>query len=203
MVGLPRPTRQFSRSPVLACAKQSLARAGHVFRAKPAAAAANPPPKGPQYRLLPPYTVRRFLRPKVRLRSGQRSMFAHPIRRIRPETYKPLPDGWVWPPIPTQSDLPYIPRKKKRKRRIPQSVLDEWKGFSRPKSSLEGLVQPPGRLPSHPQMRSTPRARRVTHTTQTKSRILIPPKAKFLMMRFLTTLGSWDLMMKPRSLMRH
>ena len=77
-----------------AIAKQSLARGGHAFRAKPATAAANPPPKGPQYRLLPPYTVRRFLRPKVRLRSGKRSMFAHPIRRIRPETYKPLPDGW-------------------------------------------------------------------------------------------------------------
>ena len=45
-------------------------------------------------------------------------------------------DGWVWPPTPPQSDLPYIPRKKKRKRRIPQSVLDEWRGFSRPASSL-------------------------------------------------------------------
>ena len=28
--------------------------------------------------------------------------------------------------------------------------MDEWKGFSRPKSSLEGLGQPPGRLPSAP-----------------------------------------------------
>ena len=94
-------------------AKQSLARAGNVFRAKPAAAAVDPPiPKGPLYRLLPPYTVRRFLRPKVRLLSGKRSMFAHPIRCIRPEVYKPLPEGWVWPPIPTQSDLPYIPRRK-------------------------------------------------------------------------------------------
>ena len=132
-------------------AKQSLARAGNVFRAKPAAAAVDPPiPKGPQYMLLPPYTVRRFLRPKVRLRSGKRSMFAHPIRRIRPEVYKPLPEGWVWPPIPTQRDLPLIPRKKKRKRRIPQSVLDEWRGFSRPSSSREGPQQPPRTAPQPP-----------------------------------------------------
>ena len=47
-----------------AIAKQSLARAGHAFRAKPATAAADPSPKGPQYRLLPPYTVRRFRVPK-------------------------------------------------------------------------------------------------------------------------------------------
>ena len=77
-------------------------------------------------------------------------MFAHPIRRIRPEACKPLPEGWVWPPILTKTDLPFIARKKKRERRIPQSVLDEWRGFSRPASSLEGPLQPPGRSPLSP-----------------------------------------------------
>ena len=55
--------------------------------------------------------------------------------------------------------------------------------------------------PHHPQMRCTQRARRVIHTTQMKSRISILPKAKSLMMRFLTMLGSWGLMTRTRNLL--
>ena len=57
--------------------------------------------------------------------------------------------------------------------------------------------------PHRPQMRCTQRGRRVIHTTQMKSRISIPPKAKSLMMRFLTMFGSWVLMMRPRNLLQH
>ena len=65
---------------------------------------------------------------------GKRHLFASPFRQLRPEEYKPLPDGWEWPPLPVYSDLPYQKPKKKRKKRIPQEVLDEWRLWSRPKT---------------------------------------------------------------------
>jgi len=72
------------------------------------------------------------------VRLGKQSLFPHSYRRIRPEVYKPLPEGWVWPPIPHQSDLPHPKRRRKKKRRIPQEVLDEWKNFS--KSRIKPIV---------------------------------------------------------------
>ena len=57
--------------------------------------------------------------------------------------------------------------------------------------------------PYRPQLRSTSRARRVIHTTQMKSRTSIPLKAKSLMMRFPTMLGSWGLMTRTRNLLGH
>ena len=57
--------------------------------------------------------------------------------------------------------------------------------------------------PYRPQLRSILRAKRVTHNTQMKSRTSIPLKAKSLMMRFLTMLGSWVLMMRPKNLLQH
>ena len=71
-----------------------------------------------------------YLRLKVKLGSGKRSLFPKAYRVLRPEKYRPLPDGWCWPPTPYQSDFSH-PKKKKRKKRIPQEVLDEWRGFSR------------------------------------------------------------------------
>ena len=55
--------------------------------------------------------------------------------------------------------------------------------------------------PCRPQLRSAQRARRVIHPTQMKSRTWIPLKAKSLMMRFLTMLGSWALMTSSRKLL--
>ena len=71
-------------------------------------------------------------------------MFAHPYRCLRPEVYKPLPDGWAWPPAPIPQDrsIPR-PKTKKRKKRIPQSVLDEWRGFARPRPSTDPSTPPP------------------------------------------------------------
>jgi len=65
---------------------------------------------------------------------GKRHLYASPFRQLRPEEYKPLPDGWEWPPPPVCSDLPFQKPKKKRKKRIPQEVLDEWRFWSRPKA---------------------------------------------------------------------
>ena len=57
--------------------------------------------------------------------------------------------------------------------------------------------------PCRPQLRSTKRAKKVIYITHMKSRTSIPLKAKSLMTRFLTMLGSWVLMMRPRNLLQH
>lgn len=140
-------------------ARQSLGRAGVAKppRVQKSKATATKPaverlPR--RYQLLPTATVRKFIRPKVRI--GKKPMFSHPYCVIRPELYKPLPAGWDWPPIPFKSDLPYPRIKRKKKRRIPQEVLDEWRQFrtrrsstgpTAPSSSGAGLPGPTGNVP--------------------------------------------------------
>ena len=60
-------------------------------------------------------------------------MFPKAFRTFRPEVYRPLPDGWVWPPAPFQPDLTRLKREKKKKP-IPQEVLDEWRRARRPRT---------------------------------------------------------------------
>ena len=106
-------------------------------RPQPPSAPLVVPPAAPRplhYQLLPRHTVRKFKRPPIRMVRGKRHLFASPFRQLRPEEYKPLPDGWEWPPLPIYSDLPYQKPKKRRKKRIPQEVLDEWRLWSRPKT---------------------------------------------------------------------
>ena len=57
-------------------------------------------------------------------------MYAKPHRRLRETSYKPFPEGWQWPQIPDYRSSPSHKPKKKRKKRIPQEVLDEWRLFS-------------------------------------------------------------------------
>lgn len=94
-----------------------------------------------RYPLLPTVTVRRLIRPEIRI--TKRPTSSHPYRLIREELYKPLPDGWAWPPIPFRADLPTLRPKRKEKRRIPQEVLDEWLQFQT-RRSPPGPGNPPG-----------------------------------------------------------
>ena len=87
-------------------------------------------PRPLHYKLLPTHTVRRHLRAPFRISTGKCTMYAKPDRRIRESSYKPLPEGWQWPPFPDDRSLPYHKPKKKRKERIPQEVLDEWRLFN-------------------------------------------------------------------------
>ena len=94
-----------------------------------------------QYRLLPSYTIRRFLRPKVRITGGKRTMFPHPVRVLRQERYKPLPEGMVWPPVPDIPDHPRARPKKKKRKPIPPEILAEWARARR--VAREGALNPP------------------------------------------------------------
>jgi hypothetical protein len=105
-----------------------------------------PPPPAPalgsavvptlRYPLLPPTTVRKFIRPRVRLGSGKYPLYAKPYRVLRKVAYRALPSGWQWPTIPSSSDLPWV-RRKKKKKPIPPEVLAEmrqWRNATRTKS---------------------------------------------------------------------
>ena len=87
-------------------------------------------PRPPHYKLLPIHTVRLHLRAPFRISTGKCTMYAKPHRRLRETIYKPLPEGWQWPQVPGSRSLPYHKPKKKRKKRIPQEVLDEWGLFN-------------------------------------------------------------------------
>jgi len=115
-------------------ARQSLGRAGVAKPPRPLASEAAPRELHDQ--LLPHRTTRRYLRPRVRLR--KLALFAHPFRCLRPERYKPLPDGWEWPPLPHYSDLPLPPRKKKRRKRMPPEVLAEIRDFHKRTAEKRG-----------------------------------------------------------------
>ena len=81
-------------------------------------------------RPLPSHTIRRHLRTPFRISTGKCTMYAKPHGRIRKVSYKPLPEGWQWPPVPGYRSLPYHKLKKKRKKCIPQEALDEWRLFT-------------------------------------------------------------------------
>jgi len=68
------------------------------------------------------------------VRLKKQALFSHSYHRLKPETYRQLPDGYEWPVPPRPSDLPYVKRKKKKKP-IPQHVLDEWRGVARTRSA--------------------------------------------------------------------
>jgi len=82
-------------------------------------------PRTLHYQLLPPVTARRHIRPRVKL--SKQALFSKSHTRLRRERYKPLPEGWEWPPLPYVADLPVVTLQRKKKKRIPQEVLDEWK----------------------------------------------------------------------------
>ena len=88
-------------------------------------------PRPLHYKLLPTHTVRRQLRVPFRISTGKCTMYAQTHRRLRETSYKPLPEGWQWPRVPDYRNLPYHKPKKKRKKRIPQEVLDEWRLFNK------------------------------------------------------------------------
>ena len=76
-------------------------------------------------------------------------MYAKPHRRLREPKYKPLLEGWQWPRVPEYRSLPYHKPKKKRKKRIPQEVLDEWRLLnSRTQASSSSSSS--SASPSHP-----------------------------------------------------
>ena len=125
-------------------ARLSQAQAGQLFRGP--SNTVPPAPRPLYYRLLPPVTLRRYLRPKVKL--GKQALFSHSHHRLRPELYKPLPEGWEWPPPPFISDLPHPKRKRKRKRRIPQEVLDEYARWAQPRPATAGLPLTSAATPS-------------------------------------------------------
>ena len=87
-------------------------------------------PRPLHYKLLPTHTVRTHLRVPFRISMGKCTMYAKLHRRLRGTKYKPLPEGWQWPQVPDYRSLPYHKAKKKRKKRIPQEVLDEWRLFN-------------------------------------------------------------------------
>ena len=87
-------------------------------------------PRPLHYKLLPTHTVRRHLRVPLRISTGKCTMYAKPHRRLRETHYKALPEGWQWPRVPGYRSLPYHKLPKKRKKRIPQEVLDEWRLFN-------------------------------------------------------------------------
>ena len=53
-------------------------------------------------------------------------MFPQPVRRLRQERYKPLPEGMIWPRVPDIPDHPRFKPKKKKKKPIPPEILAEW-----------------------------------------------------------------------------
>ena len=61
-------------------------------------------------------------------------IYAHPSRQLRPPKYKPLPDGWEWPPLPYPNDLDLKPRTKKKRKRIPIEVPQEYAAFRQPRA---------------------------------------------------------------------
>ena len=115
-------------------------RRGRLTFAKPKQVAAAEPlpaqqvkeaPRPLYYQLLPLATIRRHIRAPFRDR-GKSVQYNKPHRRLRDTRYKPLPDDWLWPQPPHYPSLPYQkPTKKKKKKGIPQWVLDEWKLFDR------------------------------------------------------------------------
>lgn len=130
-----------SKTPLIA--RRSLARAG--IGKNPAPAASRVPQAGRPFhcQLLPPVTVRRFLRPRVKIR--ERSLFAHPHRCLRKETYKPLPAGSEWPPLHLESGLPHV-RRKNKKKLIPLEVLAEWRRSREKKHGWAPPEDPPSVL---------------------------------------------------------
>ena len=78
------------------------------------------------------------------MRGGKQPLFTYPFRQLKPEAYRELPTGWSWPPTPPSRDFT-PPRGKKRKKRIPQEVLDEWRLWSKPKPKARPLL-PEGAL---------------------------------------------------------
>lgn len=136
-----------AKAPLIA--RQSLSRAGEAKLPRAASVAPKKIRAPAPYRLLPPITVRRFMRPRVRV--GKRRMFSQAIAVLRKELYKPLPAGRDWPPAPVQTDLPRPEPARDKKKRTPQWVLDEWKGFhSQEQRSVLGFHQLDGDLdPGH------------------------------------------------------
>ena len=115
-------------------------RSGRLTFAKPKQVAAAEPlpakqvkeaPRLLYYQLLPHVTVRRHIRAPFRVR-GKSTQYHKPHRRLRDIRYKPLPDDWQWPQTPHYPSLPHQkPTKKKKRKGIPQWVLDEWSLFNR------------------------------------------------------------------------
>ena len=91
-------------------------------------AAATPRPL--HYKFWPTRPIRRHLRAPFRISTGKSTMYARPHRRMPEIGYKPFPEGWQWPPVLDYRSLPYHKPKKKRKKRIPQEVFDEWRLFN-------------------------------------------------------------------------
>ena len=136
-------------------------RRGKLTYAKPKQVAAEEPrpaekvkeaPRPLYYQLLPHVMIRRHIRAPFRVR-GKSTQYNKPHRRLREVRYKPLPDDWLWPQLPHYPGLPYQkPTKKKKKKGIPQWVLDEWKLFDRqPKANnTSSSSNDPPPLPSRP-----------------------------------------------------
>ncbi len=114
-----------------------------VSPASPLPAAPRKRPRGPpiHYRLLPPLTLRRFIRPRVKL-VGKRHLFGVPRRQIRNILFQDLPEGTELLLYPHVPDLPPPPRKPKRKRRMPAAIKAEIQEFHRKTAQLHRSSTP-------------------------------------------------------------